>query len=72
MLSISQVNANEPVSNTIPSPILRLCVPVVITKSPLDGSYVALVGVNDTFGPDTPTFTVIVFVVLDVIDNTPL
>ena len=63
------MNANEPVSNTIPSPTLKLWVPVVITNSPVAGSYDALVGLNCTLGPDLPTFTVIVSLVTDLIPN---
>ena len=63
------MNANEPVSKIIPSPLLKLCVPTVITKSPVEGLYEAVDGVNSTFGPDLPTLTVKVSLVTEFILN---
>ena len=55
--SIVHLNDTAPFSIKTPSPIARLWDPIVSVKSPLAGSYVAPVGVNDWLAPAAPTRT---------------
>ena len=66
-LSIAHLKLTAPLSNITPSPIPRLCVPIVRSNKPVAGSYDASVGVNCWSAADAPTSTVIVFEVTPVI-----